>query len=172
MSSGELYWKKQLFISETIFIEKGCCLSIEQCSLLFGTKKSFKQRSVCKNVVLSACCCWIDRISLLVMEQCFHLVATFNMETSTWTLSFATPKYSHNTQYYTMPLKQLGHIMVNNPTYCYIINRGPNSYWLGRGWSVVCLHVKLFQCFFPIRQLLKQYVLPCTGYWACRQKQF
>ena len=62
-------------------------------------KMSFEHNSVRKNLFLSAYFCWDSRISLREMDQKKKLVEPFVMETRTWTLYFATPKYSDYMQY-------------------------------------------------------------------------
>ena len=76
--------------------------------LYSGLKMSFEHNSVRKNLFLSACFCWDSRLSLREMDQNLNFVEPLVMETRTWTLYFAPPKYSGYMQYYKMLLEQLG----------------------------------------------------------------
>ena len=71
-----------------------------------GFKMSFENNSVRKNLFLSACFCWDSRLSLRQKDQKLDLVELLVMESRTWTLYFATPKYSAYMQNYTMLLEQ------------------------------------------------------------------
>ena len=52
------------------------------------------------------------------------------METRTWTLYYATPKYSDYMQYYTMLLEQFDYKLVKDPA---------TATWLVEVQTVVCL---------------------------------
>ena len=59
------------------------------------------------------------------------------------------------------------------PGYCYMIGRGPNSCLLGLVTALVLpLRKTLSASHFQLCRLLKQYVLHCTRYWACRWKRY
>ena len=83
--------------------------------LYSGLKMTFEHSIVRKNLFLSACFCWDNRLSLSEMDQSLNLVEASVMETRTWTLYFATPKYSDYMQYYTMLLEQFDYKPVKDP---------------------------------------------------------
>ena len=68
-------------------------------------KMSFEQDSVRKNLFLGACFCWDSRLFYVRWTKNINLVEPLAVETRTWTLYFATPKYSDYMQYYTMLLE-------------------------------------------------------------------
>ena len=95
-----------------------------------GLKMSFEHHGVRKNLFLSACFCWDSRLSLREMEQKLNLVEPLVMETRTWTLHFATPKYSDNMQYYAMLPEPFDYKPVKDPA---------TATWLVEVQTVVCL---------------------------------
>ena len=74
---------------------------------------TFKDISVRKNLILSACFCW-DSGLYVKWTKNLILLDSLVMETLAWTPNFVTPKYSDYTQYYTMLLEQCEHIVVKD----------------------------------------------------------
>ena len=105
---------------------------------------------------LSACFCWDSRLSLRETDQNLNLVEPLVIETRTWPLHFATPKYSD----YMQTGKGLG--------YCYMIGRGRNCCLLGQVTGLLlCLYVKnLSTLHFQFKRVLNQYVFVCIRFRA------
>ena len=95
-----------------------------------GLKMSFEHKSARKNLFLSACFCWDSRLSLRQTDIKFKFGGTTVVETLTWTLYFATPKYSAYMQNYTMLLEQFDYKPVKDPA---------SATWLVEVQTVVCL---------------------------------
>ena len=70
-TSGALYWMKQLFIIKTNSVKIECSFPHEHFRLYPGLKMSFEHNSVRKDLFLSACFCWLYRLSLRKMDQNF-----------------------------------------------------------------------------------------------------
>ena len=74
-----------------------------------GLKMPFERNSVRKNLLLSAVSVGILDFLYVRWTKNLNLVEPLVMETRTWTLFFATPKYLDYMQLYKMLLEQFGY---------------------------------------------------------------
>ena len=101
-----------------------------------------------------------------------NLVEPLVMGTRTWSFSSVVSKYLDYTQYYMMLLEQCGHIVAKfQATFTWL---GEDQIMLtrSRDWTTLLSSRKTHSALhFQLCRLLKQYVLPCTSYWAGRYKR-
>ena len=82
------------------------------------------------------------------------------METRTWTLYFATPKYSDCTHYYTMLLEQFDYKPVKDRPLLHDCSRSKLLFAWSHDWTtILSLRKKLSTLHIQIIRLLNQYVL-------------
>ena len=133
--SGSLYWMKQLFINKVKFIKNGCHLPIEHFSTLPRNEIQFFSQPYPKKIFFQA----RDTIGTQQFPygrwiKNFCTVERFGMETRTWTLFFATSKFSEYMQYWTMRLEQFDYKLVTDLA---------TATWLVEVQTVVCLFTRL-----------------------------
>ena len=110
-----------------------------------GLKMSFEDKSVRKNLFLSACFCWDSRVSLREMDLKFMFGATIGYGDSYLEFLFRHLKVF---RLHAILHDATGAVRAHSgkgPGYCYMIRRGPNSCFLGHVTGLLfCLRVKLF----------------------------
>ena len=108
-----------------------------------GLKLSFKHNSVRKNLFLSACFCWISRLSLREMDQKFG--GTIGCGDSYLEFLFRHFKVFRLTAILHEAAGAVRAHCGKCPGYCYMIRRGGNSCLLGDVTGLpFCLYAKLF----------------------------
>ena len=106
---------------------------------------SFQDKSVCKNLLLSACFCWDCRLSLREMDLKFILGGTIG-----YRVPYLEFLFRHFKVFRLHPILHdaTGAVRAHSskgPGYCYMIGRGPNSCLLGHVTGILFfLYVKLF----------------------------
>ena len=134
---------KQLFINRRNFVKNGCSLPNEHFPIVPRIEIVIS-KSVCKNLFVSACCCWYSRLSLREMDQKFTLGGTIGHGDSH--LEFL---FRHHKVFRLHTIHDAAGTARTNsgksPGYCYMIGRGPNSCLLGHVPRLLsCFYVKLF----------------------------
>ena len=108
-------------------------------------KVSFEENSVCKNLVLSACFCWISRPSLRVTDQKNKFGGTIGCGNSYLELLFRHFKIF---RLHAILHDAAGAVRAHSGKgwgYCYMFGRGPNPCLLSHVTGLIfCLYVKLF----------------------------
>ena len=93
-------------------------------------KLSFERNGDRKNLILSACRCWGDRLFLREMHQKFEFGGIISYGDSNSDLSFVTPVLRLHPILHDASGAVRSH-SDKGPDYCYMIGRGPNSCVLG-----------------------------------------
>ena len=110
-----------------------------------GSKTSFENNSVRKNLFLSACFCWYSRLSLREMDQKFKFGGLIGFGNSCLDSLF---RYSKVLRLHATLHDAAGAVRSHSGKglgYCYMIGRGPNSCLLGHVTGLLfCLYVKIF----------------------------
>ena len=108
-------------------------------------KLSFEQKSVRKNLFLSACFCWDSRPSLRQMDQNFKFGGTIGYGNSYLELFF---RHFKMFRLHAILHDAAGAVRAHSgkgPGFCYMIGRGPKSCLLGHVTGLLfCLYVKIF----------------------------
>ena len=124
-----------------------------------GLKISLEHNSVCKNLFLSACCCWDSRLSLGEMNQKFKIGGLIGYRNSCLDSVF---RYSKVSRLYAKLRDAAGAVRSQSgrgPGYCYLIGRGLNSCLLGHVTGLLFgLYVKLF---YPPSSTLSTFEAVC-----------
>ena len=135
---------EQLFILNTNSVKNGCSFPHEHFSIVPGIKMSFENKSVCKNLFLSACFCWDSRLFLREMDQNFKLGGTIGYGESYLEFLFRHFKVF---KLHAILHDAAGAIKANSgkgPGYCYVIERGQKTCLFGHVIGLLfCLYVKL-----------------------------
>ena len=106
-----------------------------------GLKSSFEHNNVRKNLFLSACFCWDSRLSLREIDQKFKFGGTIGYGDS---YLDSVVRYSKVFRLHAILHDAAGAARLQTgkePSYCYMIGRGPNCCLLG---LLFCLYVKTF----------------------------
>ena len=145
LTSGALYWMKQLLIVETNSVRNRCSLLRSLLRLWPGLQLSFEHNIVRKKLFLSASFCWDSRPALREMDQKFKFGGTPSYGDSH--LEFLL-RHFKVFRLHAILLDAAGVLWAHSgrgPGFFYMIGRGPNSCSLGHVIGLlVCLCVKLF----------------------------
>ena len=149
-SSGALYRTKQLFISETNYVKKGCSLSIEPFPIVSVIEIIIWTQQCSQNLLLSACFCWASRLSSREIHQNYKFVGTIAYGDSYLEFLFRHFKVF---RLHAILLDAGGSVKAHSgksPDYCYMIVEGRSYCSLGHLTGLLfCLHVQLFlPCIF------------------------
>ena len=110
-----------------------------------GVKRTFEHNGVRKNLFLSACFCWVSRLSLREMDQKFKFGGTIGYGDSYLDSVF---RYSEVFRLHAILHDAARAVRLQTgkgPGYCYMIGRGPNCCLLGHVTGLLfCLYVKIF----------------------------
>ena len=111
-----------------------------------GSKNSFENDSVRKNLFLSACFCWDSRLSLREMDQKFKFGGTIGYGDSYLEFLFRHFKVFRLQAILHDAAGAVRAHSGKGPGYCYLVGPGPKSCLPDHVTGLLfCLHVKLFQ---------------------------
>ena len=133
-------------------------------------KLSFESNSVCENLFLTACFCWNDRIFSCEMDQKFDWITSYGH--SYLGFIFCHPKVFRLHAIVHEGAGAMRSHTGKRPGYCCMTGQRPNSFaWWSDYTTIFSSPWTLYAYHLQFCELLKQYILYFTWYWACRENQ-
>ena len=110
-----------------------------------GLKMSFENKSVRKNLLRSAYCCWVPRLSLRELDQKYKFGGTIGLENPCLDSGFRCSEVFRLHAILHDAAGAVWSYSDKGPGYCYMIGRRSYSCLIGHVTGLLlCLYVKLF----------------------------